>query len=80
MVIVEAAAGRHAVAEAGTGFGPLLWHTHPGRYVLGAEPSAGRTSAARGRTLDALAVPADRSRPGLVPGRPHHPAAGRRPF
>jgi hypothetical protein len=57
---VEAAAGRHAVTEAGPG--SLLWHTNHGRYLRGAEPSAGGTSAARGRTLDALAVPA--SEPG----------------
>ena len=56
VVSVEAAAGRHAVAEAGPS--PLLWHTNHGRYVPGAEPSAGGTSAARGATLDALAVPA----------------------
>jgi Acyl-coenzyme A:6-aminopenicillanic acid acyl-transferase len=53
---VEAAAGHHAVVEAGPH--PLLWHTNHGRYVPGAEPSAGGTSRARGRTLDALAVPA----------------------
>jgi hypothetical protein len=57
VVNVEAAAGRHAVAEAGPR--PLLWHTNHGRYVPGAEPSAGGTSAARGQTLDALAVPAE---------------------
>jgi hypothetical protein len=59
VVNVEAAAGRHAVAEAGPGPGPLLWHTNHGRYVPGAEPSAGGTSAARGATLSALAVPAE---------------------
>ena len=58
VVNVEAAAGRHAVAEAGPGAGPLLWHTNHGRYVSGAEPSAGGTSAARGATLSALALPA----------------------
>jgi hypothetical protein len=56
IVNVEAAAGRHAVTEAGPR--PLLWHTNHGRYLPGAEPSAGGTSAARGQTLDALAVPA----------------------
>jgi acyl-CoA:6-aminopenicillanic acid acyl transferase len=56
IVNVEAAAGRHAVTEAGPQ--PLLWHTNHGRYVPGAEPSAGGTSAARGQTLDALPVPA----------------------
>ena len=44
--------------EAGTGPGPLLWHTNHGRYLPGAEPEAGGTSAARGETLDALGVPA----------------------
>ena len=56
VVNVEAAADRHAVVEAGPS--PLLWHTNHGRYVPGAEPSPGGTSAARGQTLDALAVPA----------------------
>jgi hypothetical protein len=56
VVNVEAAAGHHAVVEAGPL--PLLWHTNHGRYVPGAAPTAGGTSAARGRTLDALAVPA----------------------
>ena len=55
---VEAAAGRHAVVEAGPGPGPLLWHTNHGRYVPGAEPEAHGTSAARGETLDALGLPA----------------------
>jgi hypothetical protein len=58
VVNVEAAAGHHAVAEAGPGSEPLLWHTNHGRYVPGTEPSAGGTSAARGATLSALAVPA----------------------
>jgi len=53
---VEAAAGQHAVVEAGPH--SLLWHTNHGRYVPGTEPSAGGTSVARGQTLDALAVPA----------------------
>jgi len=57
IVNVEAAAGRHAVTEA-EAVRPLLWHTNHGRYVPGAGPSAGGTSAARGDTLDALAVPA----------------------
>jgi len=56
VVNVEAAAGRHAVTEAGSK--PFLWHTNHGRYVPGAEPTAASTSAARGRTLDALAAPA----------------------
>jgi len=54
IVGVEAAAGRYAVTKAG----PLLWHTNHGRYLPGAEPSAGGTSAARGQTLAALGVPA----------------------
>ena len=58
VVSVEAAAGRHAFVEAGPGLGPLLWHTNHGRYVPGAEPSAGGTSVARGQTLDALGIPA----------------------
>jgi len=57
VVNVEAAAGRHAVVEAGPGPGPLLWHTNHGRYVPGAEPEAHGTSAARGETLDALGLP-----------------------
>ena len=56
---VEAAAGRFAVTEAGPGPGPLLWHTNHGRHLSGAEPEAHGTSAARGETLDALAVPAE---------------------
>ena len=59
VVSVEAAAGRHAVAEAGPGRGPLLWHTNHGRYLSGAEPEADGTSAARGQTLGALAAPAE---------------------
>ena len=59
VVNVEAAAGRHAVVEAEARTRPLLWHTNHGRYVSGAEPTAGGTSPARGRTLDALAVPAE---------------------
>ena len=59
VVSVEAAAGRHAVTEAGPGPGPLLWHTNHGRYVPGTEPEAHGTSAARGETLDTLAVPAE---------------------
>ena len=59
MVSVEAAAGRHAVTEAGPGQGPMLWHTNHGRYLSGAEPEAHGTSAARGQTLDALAVPSE---------------------
>jgi hypothetical protein len=55
---VEAAASRYAVVEAGPGRRPLLWHTNHGRYLSGAEP-AGGTSAARGKTLDTLAVPAE---------------------
>ena len=61
----EAAAGRLAAVEAGTGPGPLLWHTNHGRYLPGAEPEADGTSAARGETLDALGVPAGSpTRPG----------------
>jgi hypothetical protein len=56
VVNVEAAAGRHAVTEAGPR--PLLWHTNHGRYVPGAEPPAAGTSVARGETLNALAAPA----------------------
>jgi len=59
VVNVEAAAGRHAVVEAGAGPGPLLWHTNHGRYVPGAEPEAHGTSAARGETLAALGIPAE---------------------
>ena len=59
MVSVEAAAGRHAVVEAGRGRGPLLWHTNHGRYLSGADPEADGTSAARSRTLDALGVPGE---------------------
>jgi len=59
VVSVEAAAGRHAVAEAGPGRGPLLWHTNHGRYLSGAEPEADGTSAARGQTLDVLGIPAE---------------------
>src|SRR6185437_15414385 len=59
VVSVEAAAGRHAVTEAGPGRGPLLWHANHGRYLSGAEPEADGTSAARGQMLDALAVPSE---------------------
>ena len=58
VVNVEAAAGHHAMVEAGPRPGPVLWHTNHGRYVPGAEPEADGTSAARGETLDALGVPA----------------------
>jgi hypothetical protein len=57
VVNVESAAGHHAMVEVQT-TSPLLWHTNHGRYVPGTEPTAGGTSAARGRTLEALAVPA----------------------
>jgi hypothetical protein len=57
VVNLEAAAGRHAIAEAGPGRGPLLWHTNHGRYLPGADPEPGGTSAARGETLAALGVP-----------------------
>lgn len=57
IVNVEALAGRHAVIEAGAESGPLLWHTNHGRYLPGAEPSAGGNSVARGQTLSALAIP-----------------------
>ena len=63
VVSVEAAAGRHACveagpAEAGSGPGPLLWHTNHGRYITGAEPSGQETTVARGQTLKSLAIPA----------------------
>jgi Acyl-coenzyme A:6-aminopenicillanic acid acyl-transferase len=59
IVNVEAAAGRHALVEAGAGSGPLLWHTNHGRYLPGSEPSPGGTSVTRGAMLDALAIPAE---------------------
>lgn len=59
IVSVEAAAGRHALAEVGPASGPLLWHTNHGRYLPGSEPSPGGNSVVRGEMLDALAVPAD---------------------
>ena len=52
VVSAEAAAGRLAAVEAGPGPGPLLWHTNHGRYLPGAEPEAGGTSAARIGTFD----------------------------
>ena len=55
---VEAAAGGHAVVEAGPGSGPLLWHTNHGRYLPGCEPSPGGNSVARGEMLGALPIPA----------------------
>src|SRR6266566_1712880 len=59
VVSVEAAAGQHAVTEAGPGRAALLWHTNHGRYLSGAEPETDGTSAARGETLDTLAFPAE---------------------
>src|ERR1700677_3644162 len=59
IVSVEAAAGRHAFVEVGSGPDPLLWHTNHGRYLLGAEPSPGGNSVARGQTLGALDIPAE---------------------
>lgn len=56
---VEAAAGCHAVVAAGSGSGPLLWHTNHGRYLPGCEPSPGGNSVARGQILSALAIPAE---------------------
>jgi len=50
-------------AEPGPGSGPLLWHTNHGRYVPGAEPSGPGTSVSRGKTLDALTVPAQDPEP-----------------
>jgi hypothetical protein len=58
IVGVEAAAGRHAFVEAGPGSGPLLWHTNHVRYLPGAEPTAGGSSATRGQKLAALDIPA----------------------
>jgi hypothetical protein len=59
IVNVETVAGRHAAVEVGPQSGPLLWHTNHGRYLPGADPSPGGSSAARGETLGDLAVPAD---------------------
>jgi acyl-CoA:6-aminopenicillanic acid acyl transferase len=58
IVSVEAAAGRLALIEVGSGSPPLLWHTNHGRYLPGSEPSRGGNSVARGEALGALAVPA----------------------
>jgi len=58
IVSVETVAGKFAMAEAGAGSGPLLWHTNHGRYLPGAGPSADGTSAARGQVLGALEPPA----------------------
>ena len=63
IVNVEAVAGRHAVVAAGPESGPLLWHTNHGRYLPGAEPAPGGSSAARGETLGDLPVPADEPGP-----------------
>jgi hypothetical protein len=63
IVSVEAAAGRHAFVEVGSGPDPLLWHTNHGRYLLGAEPSPGGNSVARGQMLGALDVPAEEPGP-----------------
>ena len=59
IVNMEAMAGRHALVEVGPGSGPLAWHTNHGRYLTGAEPSPGGTSAERGEVLGALPIPAD---------------------
>lgn len=57
IVMVEAAAGRHAWAEAGVEApgGPLLWHTNHGRYIEGTEPS--RSSTRRGDLLASVQEP-----------------------
>jgi hypothetical protein len=59
IVIVEAAAGRHAWAEAGPAApgGPLLWHTNHGRYIEGTEPSG--SSTRRGELLASVQEPRD---------------------
>ena len=59
IVSVEAAAGRLALIEVGSGAGPLLWHTNHGRYLPGSEPSPDGNSVARGETLGALTIPAE---------------------
>lgn len=59
IVGVEAVPGRLAQAEPE----PLLWHTNHARYLPGAEPSPTGTSAARGETLEALAIPAEDPEP-----------------
>jgi len=58
IVSVETVAGGFALAEAEPGSAPLLWHTNHGRYLPGAGPPDDRTSAARGRLLEALPIPA----------------------
>jgi len=57
IVNVETLAGHHATAEAGPPAGPLLWHTNHGRYLPGADPAPGGSSAARGQLLSVLGVP-----------------------
>ena len=57
VVIVESAAGQHAVTEVGPE-NPLQWHTNHGRYLAGSEPSPSGTSGARGELLGNLATPA----------------------
>ena len=80
VVSVEAAAGRHAVAEAGPGPGPAAVAHQPWplplrrrarsrRHERGPRPDAGRPRRP-GRGPGSV----------LVPGRPDQPAAGRRPL
>lgn len=59
IVIMEAAAGRQAWAEAGSAAagGPLLWHTNHGRYIEGTEPSG--SSTRRGEFLASVQAPSD---------------------
>jgi hypothetical protein len=59
IVMVEAAAGRLAWAEAGPAApgGPLLWHTNHGRYIEGTQPSG--SSTRRGEFLASVPEPRD---------------------
>jgi hypothetical protein len=59
IVIVEAAAGRHAWAEVGPTApgGPLLWHTNHGRYIQCTEAAA--NSIQRGDLLASVKEPVD---------------------
>jgi hypothetical protein len=57
VVIVESAAGQHAVTEL-TPENPLVWHTNHGRHVTGADADPHGTSLVRGQVLQALSIPA----------------------
>ena len=79
VVSVEAAAGRHAVAEAGPGRPAAVAH-QPRPLPLRRRARGRRHERGPRRDAGRPRRPGRGPRPVLVPGRPRQPAAGRRPL